>query len=60
MSGLPAAIPAVLVVVALAALVPAVLLSAGEAAVPRLGRSGMVEIAVTDTRVGRRASERGR
>lgn len=56
MSGLPTALPGLLVLLAVVTLVPAVLLSAGEAAVPRLGRSGMVEIAVQDSRLGRRAN----
>jgi CBS domain containing-hemolysin-like protein len=56
MTGLPPAIPGLLALVAVAALVPAVVLSAGEAAVPRLGRSGMVEVAVGDSRLARRAN----
>lgn len=56
MTGLPDAVPALLALLAVVTLVPAVLLSAGEAALPRLGRSGMVELAVVDSRLGRRVN----
>ncbi|WP_225754767.1 hemolysin family protein [Actinotalea sp. Marseille-Q4924] len=56
MTGPTDAVPALLAVLAVAALVPAVLLSAGEAAVPRLGRSGMAELAVVESRHGRRVN----
>lgn len=56
MSGSPDALGVLLALLAVLALVPAVVLSAGEAAVPRLGRSGLVEMAVVQSPLGRRVN----